>query len=637
MAKAQSCATVSWVNLGWTDGTTGSLSQLKNYSLSCGLTEDSQQAQEYLAGYRAGLNSICNDEIVYKVGRSGAEFPFHLCPFEKQEEVRKAYDRGIIYGQQQKWIQVLGLGISILALLIFYFLNRFYSFNSKENETKFAFVLGGTVLMLGLIFRLFYLRSIANGNYLFEEVSVSLNYVEKNLTGIQSMTGATNMTFFVFMTIWKYLLGPDLLLARALTSVLNLGGLWLFYLALKELTGRSTALLATSFAALSLYGSYLSSLAIETSWPLAFFSLTLFCYSRIYSSHRPESAFFILGLSAALGCLSYPAYTLWLAVAAPLFLIQLWADKKIKLKELGLLGLGFFSFFGPALFFHFLSQSKAPFLKGGGIYVFNSAAFLESLRVMAHDTFISAETYYLQQGGSFLEISWLGFFILGLADLVFIKNKRWAQILFFSMLTLPFTAALAPNLPGMRRAVLALYLYYLFAGHGAALFLKALQPSKKWIRWAGASLIFVGLGLSLRMLTLGVSNSKTMVPHNIFAELIEHPEYKKWLQAENFAVIVDGRGEAAVFMKELMRAHANFWSRAAGKPLKNFTVLDATDDYLPKNIFTASSYLVVLENKQLLQFYKSRFCVADTKEIPLVNGTVYFAEVRSCRPFYEIL
>lgn len=637
-ARAQSsCPDIDWLDRGWQDAMGGLSSRWSEYQKACGFSETADQGSRYKSGYRTGLATLCEPEMAYRSARLGQNFPLNICPSAVQAQLQTSFEGGQKSRILQVFTHLLGFIISIATVFLFLFVRNRFRSGQAQNKNLSILIFSLVALVSGLCARLCFFNVVGSGNYVFEELSI-LIYIENMLSGVRTYSGATNMTFFLGMAGWKYLFGPGLLEGRALTTIISLIGLVFFYRGTKNLTDRSTALSATGLASISLYGCYLSRLAIETSWPLAFFALTLFLYSKISQDQKNNLKSnwfaFLLGFSFALGIFTYPGYTLWLISAASVFSLVKLKRRKLNIVALSFLSIGFLIYFLPTLAFHLHSQADVPLLRGGGAFVKSFESYWNELPIQFYDLFVSAESYYLQQGGSFIESGLWGFFLIGVWRLVCKERQDWAIALLASMIASPFLSALAPNLPGMRRGIVFLYLFYLFAGNGMAVFLGLLGGSTPAFRKFGYGLSLIALLLSIRGLAYSIYKNASEIHYNGFAELIEKDQtrFNSWLQNENLVILQSGY-VVNDFVGQFLRAYSNLSQRHSGIPTKNFSVRSAKEGYFPADVHS-KNYIFILDDPRLVKVLDSNFCVKSSQSFPHINN-LYLVEVDRCQPFFE--
>lgn len=401
-----------------------------------------------------------------------------------------------------------------------------------SNSMKVAFVF----LILGAYPRLYHMASTSFGLMLFEELS-AMTYIEQMLSGRPTYAGATQMVYFLAMDAWRFIFGMSAYWARALSALFGLGSLIVFFLALRRLIPLGAAWLATGLLALSLYAGFFSRLAIEPGWCLFFFALNLYLFARLREGRR---GFFLLGLSVALGVFTYPGYTLWLLGAMPFLLFAIRRDWRSLVVPAVWTLAGFFVFTVPSVIFHYLTQSHAPLFRGGGVLLESSNSYWDSLVIHVYDIFISANSYYLVfNKDTFLETSLFAFFALGAWALVKRERRHWAAVLLGSAVVLPFLSATATNHPGMRRAILLLPIFYIFAGVGMNWLITRFANSS--FVWRALSLLLVAAaGLVPFKVTLdGVHEAEAAPPFDRYAEVIQHPKFMTWLESERVRLVME--------------------------------------------------------------------------------------------------
>lgn len=632
-AKAQvSCAQADWTNLGWQQGLTGGQDESAAIRASCGYPENAEQLVIYRGAYATGNMEYCQLASAHEYGRVGSEYHLNVCPASSRDQLLVTYESGKRAGEWERCGHWAGLAISLMVFLTAFFLRRRLrwkvSDGQKVNSVVWAFSL--IALAIGIFFRLRYANAIASGNYIYEEIN-ALKYVHDMLSGTQTMTGATNMTYLVFEIIWKSVFGHSLMLDRFLVGTLNLAGLIFLYFAVKNLIDRSSALLAVGLASVSLYACHFARLAVETSWPLPFFAASLFLYSKILKGSHVRLFAFLLGLCIALGIFTYPGYTIWvLPASAVLLLIQL-RERKFNFSILSFLSLGFLLYFIPTIAFHFSAQSAAPLFRGGGAAP-DFSSYWPALQTNLHDLFLSGDSYYLHQGGSFIEAGLLGFFLIGVWRLVIHDRRHWAMALIVSMLAIPFLSALAFNYPGIRRGITLLLPYYLFAGAGITVFFDLLAQMRPLLRMAGYAACFSVLVLSTGSLAQSASTALSESPHDKFAKLLQMPEFKDWLENENFVVVVNGYGSYTDFIARYFDVYVNLLEKFSGIQAKNFSVRNG-QGYFPPDL-NSKKYTLIVDGLGLLQLLQSNHCVSESTLLSPAVDEFYLVKAGPCSRFF---
>jgi hypothetical protein len=446
----------------------------------------------------------------------------------------------------------IGYGISLAALLLFTRAGE----KSKSNS-KLSVVFGGALILFGLYPRVLQLNTTSFGLMLFEELSASLDYVNKMASGEQTWTGATQMVYFLAMDAWRFVFGMEAAAARALSCVFGLASLLVLFLGFRRLVPAGAALLASGLMAFSLYGSFFSRLAIEPGWTVFFFALNVYFFARIREGRR---GYFLLGLSTALGLFTYPGYTIWLISLLPFLAFAVRREWKSLVKP----GLYFFGgaalFTVPTLIFHFVSQGDAPLFRGGGILFAEQNSYWQSLLEHLEDIFWSADSYYLIfPNDTFVESTLWGFFAIGVWRLVWRERRAWAAVLLGSMILLPFISAAATNYPGMRRALLFLPVFYAFAAVGIDLLLRSFE-NLAW-KSAAAALTLAALALPSYALVEDLEMSAVAKPFDKWAEVIQHPQINEWLEKMPVRVIM---ATPEKFSADYMLAYVDLLKRYRG-------------------------------------------------------------------------
>lgn len=546
-------------------------------------------------------------------------------------------------------MQFAGYLVSAFVLLLFFgnrdqfkiriFSNRFY---------KDALALSIAALIVGFYIRVLNFNMISEGRYLQEEIMATLTYISSILSGRPTLTGGTNIVFFLITAFWEYIFGPSLIANRALSAVMGIIALIFLYLAIKRLADRNSALLATALAAMSLYASCFSRIAIETGWPLTFFSVSLFLYAKIVEGKRPNLYTLILGLIVGLGMLTYPGFTLWVIAVSPFLLWQLVKTRRLSLKVGGFFILGSLPILAPALAFHLLFQSQAPFGKGGGGFSWsNLQVYPNALLAQFKDIFVEASSYYLFQKSTFVESAYWGFFAIGAWRLIFRRRSRWAIVLLGSMVLIPFISALAAGFPGMRRGIVFLFLFYIFAGAGLSAFLEFTSQRKQIaIRAFGYGVCVMALMVSGWCLIQGQLLVANLPPVDRLFEVLHQPKFNDWIRNSDLTVVIDLGPNNMPDMRydddwlhykaQVFKDYA-FLEDFSGRNVKNFSVLlptnhkDTVDlDSIDQDLKNSKKRLVVMESTETLKIYETNYCVSRTVPILTSKFPLFLSEVTRC-------
>lgn len=424
----------------------------------------------------------------------------------------------------------IGYGISCAAIVLFAF-----SGEKSKSNSKLSSAFAGALILFGLYPRVWELSSTSFGLMMFEELSASLDYIYKMAHGIQTWTGATQFVYFTVMDAWRFVFGMSTEAARSLTCVFGLLSLAFLFLGFRRLVSTGAALLVSGLMAFSLYGSFFSRLAIEPGWTIFFFALNVYFFARIREGRR---GYFLLGFSTALGVFTYPGYTIWLLSLLPFLGIAVRKDWRSLMKP----GISFFGGFAlltvPALIFHFWSQGEAPLFRGGGILLAEQNSYLDSVLEHLEDIFWKADSYYLVfPNATFVESSLWGFFAIGVWRMVWRERRAWATALLGAMILLPLISATATNYPGMRRALLFLPTFYMFAAVGIDLLFRSFTQ----IIWKSgvAAVVLAALALPSYALVEDLQMAASATPFDVSAEIIQHPEFNERLKTMPVRVILD--------------------------------------------------------------------------------------------------
>lgn len=630
MAQVVSCGEVNWVHLGWSDGVAGQENRSRSFQESCGWDERSDPALHYEAGYVAGINSYCRQEISFREGVQNSDFRLAHCPPELRETLSVGYLQGRSRGQLHWIFHGLGFLLSFVVLIFaFKYREALENGSIRVWDSKLISVFF-LALASGILLRILFLQSPGLGTFLYEEMSVTLVYIDKMYSGVQSSTGATNLTFYLISTFWKWLLGPGLVASRVLTLLLNLGSMILLFFSSRFLLGSLAAFATTSLYALNIYGISLSILAIETSWTLFFSALVIYLCTRVLA--HPESKVWkiLLGFGICAGVLTYPGFTVWILGAVATYVLISFFRKSWSWRATFLVGGGFLLGMIPALIYHFQKQAAAPFLKGGGGILSANESYWTALGANLKDIFILAHTYYLQQSTSLVE-SWnWGFFLVGVWCLLHGRSRAWAWSLLASMASILILSSLATNLPGMRRGIAFLIPFYIFAGAGLAAFAQLTLSVGRLGNFIFKTGVFLVLAVSISLTALRLNDRENNAPYMIFGELLTHPELNRWLQTENFALILDGTGDVNSFVAQVYQAYAKFLALKTKEPIKNFSVLDGATGYFPKDLREKDSYYLLLESQTLTEMVSRQTCTEFKKDLPFVLGTLHLVKVIKC-------
>lgn len=630
-----SCSSISWLNVGWIDGQAGNPSKIDSYQKACGWTSDAEQIAHYNTSYKQGLSSYCRTEIAFKEGVRQGAFRSYLCPNDPDLDFQQIYQKGIYRGTQHLYFHFLGMIFSLFVLATFAINKDRIKLTFSKMDLPLLAIAVCTIIS-GISLRLYFFNFPGLGTFLFEEMGAGLVYIDKMHRGTQSLTGATNMTYYIGSLIWKWIFGPGLAASRSLSLILNILSIFFLYAGTKRLTSNFSALWITAIYTLNIYGISLSLLSIETSWPLFFASLLIFLYSLQYDRPLKITNSFFIGFTIALGSLTYPGFTVWIVGPMSFFLISSISKRNSDFKNLISFLCGIGTVFIPSLFFHFDSQSTAPFLKGGGGTSFEIFAYFDALIINLKDILWNADTYYLQQSTSFVE-SWLwGFFVLGFWTLIFSEKRLWAISLAVSILSTICLSSFATNLPGMRRGILFLIPFYIFAGVGISSFYSLISARRRWGPIIRISIAFlVGVTFYLNAIRLG--DRENNAPFVTFGELLVQPELDQWLTDENLALVLDGSGPVHTFVSDIFNAYDRLRAFNSGIPAKNFSIFNGDNGYFPKDLRNYNSYLLVIEPKSIADYLQNQICSEYRKTIKLNLGVFYLLKVKKCdSPFYQL-
>jgi hypothetical protein len=630
-ATVFSCGNANWIYAGYLKGYSGSLSTtLADIKKTCASSIGEEGVRALEQGYKIGLSDYCTPEEAYYQGRTDRTYQ-GVCSGAASEAFLAAFEAGKKALFYERTLIVLGYVISVVVLLFFFFYRRkikespFDELSFRQTPYTFCLFLGGAALAVGAALRLGFINIIGSGNYMYEEMSAGLIYIDKMLVGEHTLSGATNMTFFLVMALWQFFCGPSVLSLRVLSTLVAGLGLIFLFLGVRRLISKSTALLTVGLAGLSLYWSHLSRMGMETSWPLTFFSVSLYLYAKILDDRQSRFLPFVLGLIVALGSFTYPAFNLWLAAMVPFIVLGMF--NHIKRTEIIFFSCGFLLLVVPNLIFHRYYQQGAALFTGGGVAFIDGDSFVSSLRTQFRDLFVVADSYYLDQGFPFLESALFGFFILGAWRLVYLERRGWSIALFGSMAIMPLLSAIASNLPGIRRAVVMLAIFYLFSGVGVTTFLESFVRNRK----LGYSICVASVLVCLLGVLHSLSLSQRMPTISRYAELPTNELFNSWLANENLAIAVTSF-DGSDLIPQFFKAYAHLLQRQTGVPAQNFSVLTEKEGYLPKDIREKEKYLVVLSTVDLVKAVESNFCVANNTNLETSRGPLYLLEIRRCMP-----
>ena len=490
------------------------------------------------------------------------------------------------------------------------------------------------VVGLALYTRAVLLTRLAGGNYVFEELGV-LTYLYDIIHGHPALTGFTNLTFFAGSTAWQCLFGPSLISTRLLSAVVSLVGLGFYYAAVRNLLGRASARYALVFAVASSVGIHFSLLAIETGWPFFFAAVNLWVGSLWPRLGARRDVGLAHGAFIALGSLTYPGYQLWCASLLPALIWirgprRLWRERAVVAAH----ALGFLLVMGPVFAAHRMFQGQAPFGKGGGGVMSGptDTSFWSSLVVHLRDTFLDAASYYLPQSSGFVESGLFGFFVTGLVVLTWRTRRRWAVGLASAIVVLILLSVSIANFPGMRRALLVLPMFYLFAGHGAHVFARAIGRASRGWRAAGALVLVLAMANEAQRLVALHAVEAAMLPFGPFSELLIRPEFDQDLGRDGVVVVLGAAGEYGTYTRHYLLAFADLRRRFSRSAVRDFEVLVPENGTYAFRLAPDQRRVVYFDRSDTPAVFARSYCTEGPIPLALGSGTLYRSVLVPCTP-----
>ncbi len=542
-------------------------------------------------------------------------------------------------------LQMYGYLLSIFTILIYLLSYR----NTQTNDcpivetqwSKSVIVLGSLLCLFSTFPRVYHVSSITHESFIFEEISASIIYISKLLIDEKTYSGATQILYALLFDIWRKVGGFSVFWARSLSGVVGIIGLLFYYLSFKKLINKNAAFIIVGLFSCSLYACFFSRLAIETGWALTIFALNLYVYSCINQNPLKKRNYFFLGLTIAMGLVTYPGYTLGLC-AYTIGLVVSWLLEPAKYKlrtfvkcEIPLVALGILIPLVPVFIFHITYQAHAPLFFGGGVFSNTDTPYLDSVMVQLNDIFVAGTSYYLPfLSLGFVESWFWGYFVLGVSKLVFQKRNSFALTLFTMILLLPFLVALARNYPGMRRGIMFLAPFYYFSGTGLYVFIKSLENSVLIKKIIGGSIVLTSFAMIFYAQGATLESAQNTPTYSQFNDLILEETYKTLSEKYHIILVMDDFNEFDVeYLHHAIRLLDRYEPTANG--LKRSLTIYSSDGEIKLNPLRPN--LLITNTLNIIEKigHNPLFCLTKTEKLvtkshDLFRTDIYYATDTDC-------
>ncbi len=345
---------------------------------------------------------------------------------------------------------------------------------TQQDSQNSSHFLPRLILSCGLILRVCDLTQLSGGQLTMDELSITRILNTGLLTGNMPYNGATNATHSLLVLAWQWLFGISPLAVRIQVVTMGMLGLLCLFLAIRRLGGSLLAVWTTALLSISLYGSYLNKMAVETGTLLFYVPLLIL----LYSHWRTRPSIFLsasIGFIFSASLFTYPAYSLGalayflvLTTAASFYYFR----KRPNLDRTYVKGFCVGSFFFclslAAFFFWHLKLSTSPTLLflSPGVPTWKTGDYFFSVYKILYELLITCDSPMTFFPAPFLEPFLLPFFVAGLLEL---RSKQNSKPLLAIAFCIPLTillSALGSNLPGARRAIFILIPFYFFSARG---------------------------------------------------------------------------------------------------------------------------------------------------------------------------
>ncbi len=456
-----------------------------------------------------------------------------------------------VQNARMSFIVISGYALSLFVVVFKIFILP-ASQDKKSDPTqgsKIIFFFATLLLLFSLVPRAIYMSATTMESFLFEEIGASIVYISKLFNNEKTYSGATQIVYALIFDRWRSLVGFSVFSSRALSAIIGVLGILLYYLSFKKIFNKNVALLVAGLISCGLYSSFFSRIAIETGWALTVFALNLYIYSKIQCGQLSRLKYFLLGITVALGLFTYPGYTVGIVCLIPGVLIATLYNNRDSFKNSRRLifqhaiffCIGLLSLLIPIIIFHYQNQSHAPFLFGGGVLKNVNVSYLDSVLIQFKDIFFLGQSYYLPfTNCSFVESSLWGFFCIGVWNLVIQKKNSFGIAFLIMLLVLPFGVALALNYPGMRRGVMFLAPFYLFCGVGFSGYIESSQYLTTTLKKGATYIVALMVVLHLFFIQLmTLAGSVDMRPYSHVNDIVLENEFKKNLELYHVVLILD--------------------------------------------------------------------------------------------------
>ena len=397
------------------------------------------------------------------------------------------------------------------------------------------------IIGVGLVLRISFLDEFQGGRLTSDENLTSVVYTSAIAHGEPTNNGATHLAYALALDLWYQVFGFTPIVARALSATLGIISLTFFFFGLRSVAGVRLALWSAAFLSVSLHGVHFSKLALEMGW-LLFIPPIVFFFLITASQKRSPALAAIAGLVFSLGMFSYPGFLL----AAASIIVGMvvgyivrrtgaepfnWKNRHLLIMVLAFLA-GSFPFTAFAVYQHLTVFGAANLFRGGGGVTLSMAAALAGWSQLAHDGFVSSDSWYLMHRGmAFFSITLLPLALYGV--FLFWRAKwQWYWYGFFLAILIciaivPFTGAY----PGMRRALFTLLPYSVAIGGGLIFLLNAMAARARTIPKMTESML---PRLLFKLLPLGIL--ALAVAHPIAYQLTTGRDTVKWNRGDGFVL-----------------------------------------------------------------------------------------------------